>query len=223
MAHVNFADPRLRRTGQSLWFSPPLGRCVAGLQRGVMQSSEFANEPYSSLKKAPTINPAARQRVRRGSVPAKGGGVELRKMWLRTVCGWRLAGMGFLPRADWKRLWPTLLLATPIPFYARSWHTAGAYLSHLWPFAYYNVRYGFSRCRRWWCLEHWDCYHMEMVKSAQSLQQNPQTDDPVGSFCDAGAGTAATSESAGANRFVTAKLAINSPRRRHSRNKSRFG
>jgi hypothetical protein len=152
IAACNLQDRPLRRTvakfvvlaaaGPLLWVA-----YNAAVYRNPL---EFANGPYSAqaiAKRRATINPAA------GSVYAGAAyflkAAELNvaeKMWLQRL--WlALAGLGLLAmRAEWKRWWPTLLLAVPIPFYALSLAYGGVpiFVPPWWPFSYYNVRYGFQ-------------------------------------------------------------------------------
>src|SRR6266853_1784517 len=85
-----------------------------------------------------------------------------------------LAGMGLLAvRADWKRLWPTLLLAVPIPFYALSLAYGGVpiFVPTWWPFSYYNVRYGLQLLPAMVVFGALGClFLIEIVKSSQSLR-----------------------------------------------------
>lgn len=63
--------------------------------------------------------------------------------WGRFWLGVALAGAGVL--LIWhRRLWPLLLLWTPLPFYCLSMAYGGVpiYLPVWWPHGYYNVRYG---------------------------------------------------------------------------------
>ena len=150
IAARNFQDQPLRRTvakfvvlaaaGPLLWLA-----YNAAVYRNPL---EFANGPYSAqaiAKKSATINPAA------GSVYAGAAyflkaaelnlaeQMRLERLWLA------LAGLGLLAvGADWKRWWPTLLLAIPIPFYALSLAYGGVpiFVPPWWPFSHYNVRYG---------------------------------------------------------------------------------
>jgi hypothetical protein len=76
-------------------------------------------------------------------------------------------------RADWKRLWPTLLLAVPIPFYALSLAYGGVpiFVPTWWPFSYYNVRYGLQLLPAMVVFGALGClFMMEIVKSSQSFR-----------------------------------------------------
>jgi hypothetical protein len=125
---------------------------------------EFANGPYSAqaiAKKSATINPAAGSVYAGAAYFLKAAELNLaEKMWLERL--WlALAGLGLLAvRADWKRWWPTLLLAIPIPFYALSLAYGGVPI-----FVPPGGRFPITTCatdcnyyRRWRCLAHWDCY-----------------------------------------------------------------
>jgi hypothetical protein len=109
---------------------------------------EFANGPYSAqaiAKKSGTVNPAADSVYAGAAYFLKAAEVNVaEKMWLQRL--WlALAAIGLLAvRADWKRLWATLVLAIPIPFYALSLAYGGVpiFVPTWWPFSYYNVRYG---------------------------------------------------------------------------------
>ena len=150
IAARNFEDQRLRRTvakfvalaaaGPLLWLA-----YNAAVYRNPL---EFANGPYSAqaiAKKSATVNPAVGSVYRGAAYLLKAAELNVAEnMWLERL--WlALAGMGLLAvRADWKRLWPTLLLAVPIPFYALSLAYGGVpiFVPTWWPFSYYNVRYG---------------------------------------------------------------------------------
>ena len=109
---------------------------------------EFLNGPYSAHaieKKSPTSGAhpgthnlpvavtyflkSAEQNVAEGF---------LQKAWLL------LALAGTLLILVHRRLWPLLLLWTPLPFYALSvaYGSVPVYVPEWWPFSYYNVRYG---------------------------------------------------------------------------------
>jgi len=150
IAAANFEDQPLRRTvakfvilaaaGPLLWLA-----YNAAVYRNPL---EFANGPYSAqaiAKKSATINPAAGSVYAGAAYFLKAAELNLaEKMWLERL--WlALAGLGLLAvRADWKRWWPTLLLAIPIPFYALSLAYGGVpiFVPPWWPFSHYNVRYG---------------------------------------------------------------------------------
>jgi hypothetical protein len=109
---------------------------------------EFANGPYSARSIAletATVNPAG------GSVYAgtlyflKSAEINVaEKTWLQRL--WlSLAGLGVVAiGASLRRLWPILLLAIPIPFYALSlaYGAIPIFVPVWWPFSYYNLRYG---------------------------------------------------------------------------------
>jgi hypothetical protein len=150
IAARDFEDRRLRRTvaqfvvlaaaGPLLWLA-----YNAAVYRNPL---EFANGPYSAqaiAKTRATINPAAGSMYAGAAYFLKAAEVNvaekmgLERLWLA------LAGVGLLAlRADWKRRWPTLMLATPIVFYALSLAYGGVpiFVPPWWPFSYYNVRYG---------------------------------------------------------------------------------
>ena len=67
----------------------------------------------------------------------------------RLCLGWPLAGLaaaGFLVALARRTLWPVLLLALPAVFYVLSLYSSGTpiFVPHLWPFSYYNTRYGLA-------------------------------------------------------------------------------
>jgi hypothetical protein len=178
IAARNFQDEPLRRTvakflvlaaaGPLLWLA-----YNAAVYRNPL---EFANGPYSAqaiAKKSATINPAAGSAYAGAAYLLKAAELNVaEKMWLERL--WlALAGMGLLAvRADWKRLWPTLLLATPIPFYALSLAYGGVpiFVPTWWPFSYYNVRYGLQLLPAMVVFGALGLlFTIEMVKSAQSF------------------------------------------------------
>jgi hypothetical protein len=66
-------------------------------------------------------------------------GAKWQKVWVTLLLA------GTLLAITWRRrLWPLLLLWTPVPFYMYSIAYGGVpiYLRVWWPFSYYNVRYG---------------------------------------------------------------------------------
>jgi hypothetical protein len=179
MAARNFADQRLRRTvakfvvlaaaGPLLWLA-----YNAAVYRNPL---EFANGPYSAqaiAKKSATVNPAVGSVYAGAAYLLKAAELNVAEnMWLERL--WlALAGMGLLAvRADWKRLWPTLLLAVPIPFYALSLAYDGVpiFVPTWWPFSYYNVRYGLQLLPAMVVFGALGClFLIEIVKSSQSFR-----------------------------------------------------
>src|SRR6267143_5484843 len=152
IAARNLQDRRLRRTVAKVVVLAAAGPLLwvaynAAVYRNPL---EFANGPYSAqaiAKRRATINPAAGSMYAGAAYCLKAAEVNVaEKMWLERL--WlALAGVGLLAmRVDWKRRWPTLLLAIPIPFYALSLAYGGVpiFVPPWWPFSYYNVRYGFQ-------------------------------------------------------------------------------
>jgi hypothetical protein len=179
IAARNFEDQRLRRTvakfvalaaaGPLLWLA-----YNAAVYRNPL---EFANGPYSAqaiAKKSATVNPAVGSVYRGAAYLLKAAELNVAEnMWLERL--WlALAGMGLLAvRADWKRLWPTLLLAVPIPFYALSLAYGGVpiFVPTWWPFSYYNVRYGLQLLPAMVVFGALGClFLIEIVKSSQSFR-----------------------------------------------------
>src|ERR1700674_5448809 len=150
IAARNFQDRPLRRSVASVVVLAAAGPLLwlaynAAVYRNPL---EFANGPYSAqaiAQTSATINPAAGSMYAGAAYFLKAAQVNVaEKMWLERL--WlALAGVGLLAmRADWKRRWPTLLLAIPIPFYALSLAYGGVpiFVPPWWPFSHYNVRYG---------------------------------------------------------------------------------
>jgi Dolichyl-phosphate-mannose-protein mannosyltransferase len=59
---------------------------------------------------------------------------------------WFLAGIGIIVALVRRGIWPCLLLALPPIFYLWAMHSSGnpIHVPHLWPFSYYNTRYGLA-------------------------------------------------------------------------------
>jgi hypothetical protein len=108
---------------------------------------EFYNGPYSAQ--------AIYQRQLDAGLPRYPGDREWGKAWLyfrsaaQLCAGWPLIWMGVAGAvaALFKRvLWPLALLALPPIFYVCSMYSSSTpiYVPHLWPFSYYNTRYGLA-------------------------------------------------------------------------------
>lgn len=108
---------------------------------------DFYNGPYSAK--------AIYQRQLDAGLARYPGDHEWGKAWLyfrsaaRLCAGWPLIWLGIAgaAAAAFKRvLWPLALLALPPVFYVCSMYSSGTpiYVPLLWPFSYYNTRYGLS-------------------------------------------------------------------------------
>jgi hypothetical protein len=111
---------------------------------------EFANGPYSAkaieartLQAGATPNPADHSIPVAATFFLKTARLTLaegnwQKLW------WVFAIGGLAALAFERRLWPLLLLWTPLPFYTLSlaYGDVPIYLPVWWPFSYYNVRFG---------------------------------------------------------------------------------
>jgi len=108
---------------------------------------EFYRGPYSAK--------AIYQRaLERGMAPYPGDGdwgkaIRYYAAAVRLCAGWplTLAGLAGIGVALWqRRAWPVLLTGALPVFYVCSIHSGGTpiFVPHLWPFSYYNVRYGLS-------------------------------------------------------------------------------
>jgi hypothetical protein len=108
---------------------------------------EFANGPYSAKAielKTATVNPAKGNLFAAGSYFVKAAELNVSQVnWLGRL--WlALALVGSLAAAFGGRGRVTLLLWTPLPFYALSvaYGSVPIFLPTWWPFSEYNVRYG---------------------------------------------------------------------------------
>jgi hypothetical protein len=68
---------------------------------------------------------------------------------VRLCLGWPLVGLGAagaLVALARRRIWPLILLLLPAVFYVLSMYSSGTpiFVPHLWPFSYYNTRYGLA-------------------------------------------------------------------------------
>jgi hypothetical protein len=108
---------------------------------------EFYNGPYSAK--------AIYQRQLDAGLARYPGDHEWGKAWLyfrsaaQLCAGWPLIWLGIAgaAAAAFKRvLWPLALLALPPVFYVCSMYSSSTpiYVPHLWPFSYYNTRYGLA-------------------------------------------------------------------------------
>lgn len=106
---------------------------------------EFYNGPYSAMA-------IYRRALEQGMAQYPGDG-DWVKAWGQYREAWRLcvgtplywAGVAGVAAAVFRRVWwPLVLLALPPAFYIWSIHSSGTpiFVPHLWPFSYYNTRYG---------------------------------------------------------------------------------
>jgi len=108
---------------------------------------EFYNGPYSAKAYYARQLAEGMQRY-----PGDGDWIKAIRQYAeaaRLCLSWPLVGLaaaGALVALVRRKIWPLFLLALPGAFYVLSMYSSGTpiYVPHLWPFSYYNTRYGLA-------------------------------------------------------------------------------
>ena len=108
---------------------------------------EFYNGPYSAKAYYARQLAEGMQRY-----PGDGDWIKAIRQYAeaaRLCLSWPLVGLaaaGALVALARRRVWPLFLLALPPAFYVLSMYSSGTpiYVPHLWPFSFYNTRYGLA-------------------------------------------------------------------------------